>query len=269
MKPFTTLLLTTVVAASLAGCQKQGAAPATTSVDEHQSRPAGEAETAGAGEAVQLKKGHGLALDAKIKKSIALKVAEVGEERIAPVIKADLHVIRGADTAVLQVALTPSSGGVEANGWLPAEKATYLKPGQEVALRVDSLGAETTEKGIVKRLEKSPYATLNDFEVVVETDAPLDTGTRLVATFRAAAGEPAPAVPRSALLKTAEGWFVYAVNGSFYLRTAVKIGAMSDEFAEITEGLYAGDQIVTSPVNTLWMAELQSLRGGKACADGH
>jgi hypothetical protein len=26
---------------------------------------------------------------------------------------------------------------------------------------------------------------------------------------------------------------------------------------------------VVQPVMTLWLAELQSLRGGKACADGH
>jgi hypothetical protein len=49
----------------------------------------------------------------------------------------------------------------------------------------------------------------------------------------------------------------------------VKLGAINHEWAEVTDGLYAGDQIVVSPVMTLWLAELQSLRGGKACADGH
>lgn len=263
MKPFTTFLLTTALAASLAGCQKPGGA--TSSVD------AGEAKVEGAaGDAVQLKEGHGLALHPKIRESIALKVAEVGEEKIAAEVKADLHVIRGADTGLRKVALTPGAGTVEANGWLPAEKAMHIKPGQEVELRVDSLGAaRAIEKGVVKRVEKSPYAALGDFEVVVETEVPLDTGTRVAATFRAPAGDPVPAVPRSALLKTAEGWFVYAVNESFFLRTAVKVGAMNGDFSEITEGLYAGDQIVTSPVNTLWMAELQILRGGKSCTCGH
>lgn len=37
---------------------------------------------------------------------------------------------------------------------------------------------------------------------------------------------------------------------------------------QVTDGLYAGDQIVVQPVMTLWMAELQSLRGGKVCSDG-
>jgi hypothetical protein len=157
----------------------------------------------------------------------------------------------------------------EANGWLSAEKAAHVQPGQEVALRVDSLGGATLEKGIVKRVEKSPYATLGDFEVVVDIAAPLETGTRLTATFHSPPGAEVPVVPRSALLKTAEGWFVYATNENFYLRTPVKVGAMNTEVAEITDGLYAGDQIVTSAVNDLWMAELQILRGGKACTCGH
>jgi hypothetical protein len=87
--------------------------------------------------------------------------------------------------------------------------------------------------------------------------------------FRIPAAEPLTAVPRSALLKTAEGWFVYVVNESFFLRTPVTVGAMNAGIAEITEGLYAGDQIVVSPVSSLWMAELQILRGGKSCTCGH
>ena len=76
-------------------------------------------------------------------------------------------------------------------------------------------------------------------------------------------------VPASALLKTAEGSFVYTVNGQFYVRTPVKTGLANDKLVEITDGLYSGDQIVTTPVMSLWMAELQVLRGGKACTCGH
>ena len=59
------------------------------------------------------------------------------------------------------------------------------------------------------------------------------------------------------------------MNGKFYLRTAVKVGAMNEQAVEITDGLYSGDEIVASPVMSLWMAELQVLRGGKACTCGH
>jgi multidrug efflux pump subunit AcrA (membrane-fusion protein) len=59
------------------------------------------------------------------------------------------------------------------------------------------------------------------------------------------------------------------VNGFYYVRTPVKVGASGGEHVEITDGLYAGDEIVVSPVMSLWLAELQVLRGGKACTCGH
>ena len=77
------------------------------------------------------------------------------------------------------------------------------------------------------------------------------------------------AIPQAALLTTAEGTFVYAKNDEFFLRTSVKVGARSGDHVEITDGLYTGDEIVTTPVMALWLAELQVLRGGKACTCGH
>ena len=49
----------------------------------------------------------------------------------------------------------------------------------------------------------------------------------------------------------------------------MKVGAANEQSVEITDGLYAGDEIVAAPVMSLWMAELQVLRGGKACTCGH
>jgi multidrug efflux pump subunit AcrA (membrane-fusion protein) len=74
-------------------------------------------------------------------------------------------------------------------------------------------------------------------------------------------------VPRSALLRTSEGNFVYTVSGERFVRAAVKLGVVNGEFAEVADGLYAGDQIALKPVMTLWLAELQAIRGGKACSD--
>jgi multidrug efflux pump subunit AcrA (membrane-fusion protein) len=69
-------------------------------------------------------------------------------------------------------------------------------------------------------------------------------------------------VPRSALLDTATGTFVYVVNGPAYLRTPVKVGVMSTDYIEITDGLYAGDAVVSAPVNQLWLSELRLTKGG-------
>ena len=42
-------------------------------------------------------------------------------------------------------------------------------------------------------------------------------------------------------------------------------GTMLQEFVEITDGLYAGDQVVAQPVMSLWLTELASVKGGQAC----
>ena len=50
--------------------------------------------------------------------------------------------------------------------------------------------------------------------------------------------EAAVSIPRSALLSTAEGDFVYAVNGKNFFRTAVTVGVTNSEYVEIIEGLF-------------------------------
>jgi hypothetical protein len=240
------LLLT---AAALAACQKPNT--------EHTAAPPENG--------AQYKKDKGVALTDGMKASIGLKIEEVGDKKLAPSFTVALHVT--AESGALQrVAFSPTSN--TASGWLTKEQAAIVKTGMEVELTTESPDA-ARERGVVKGVDKVPYQTLGDFEVMVESQAPLQMGTRVLANFHAPAGEAVTAIPRSALLKTAEGTFVYAVNGGFYVRTPVKVGALSDTHAEITDGLYAGDQIVVAPVMPLWLAELQVLRGGKACSCGH
>ena len=76
-------------------------------------------------------------------------------------------------------------------------------------------------------------------------------------------------IPKEALLKTADGSFAYVVNGDSLFRTRIEVGGQEGEVVEVTDGLYAGDQVVLQPIMALWLAELQAIRGGKACADGH
>ena len=194
----------------------------------------------------QFKKGEGLSLTDVMKKSIGLTVAEVGEEEISSSIILDLTATR------------PN----EARGTLPATTAASIKPGMEVTM-------SSTLKGTVQSVEKIPFGMPGDLEVTVAMPSPLPSGSTFKGTVEIPANGAVPAVPASAVLKTAEGSFVYTVNGSFYVRSPVKTGAANDKFVEITDGLYSGDEIVTTPVMSLWMAELQVLRGGKACTCGH
>ena len=191
----------------------------------------------------QFKKGEGLSLTDEMKKSIGFTVAEVGEEEIASSVALDL------------TATQPN----EARGTVPATSS--IKPGMEIAIG--------SIKGTVQSVEKLPFGLPGDLEVIVTTSSLLTPGSQVRGTVEIPARGKVAAVPASALLKTAEGHFVYTVNGSFYVRTPVKIGASNDKLVEITDGLYSGDQIVTTPVMSLWMAELQVLRGGKACTCGH
>ena len=76
-------------------------------------------------------------------------------------------------------------------------------------------------------------------------------------------------LPRQALLRTSEGMFVFVANGQRWLRTPVKVGAESADSAEIADGVLEGDLVVVAGVWDLWMAELQAVKGGVGCADGH
>jgi multidrug efflux pump subunit AcrA (membrane-fusion protein) len=72
-------------------------------------------------------------------------------------------------------------------------------------------------------------------------------------------------IPRAALLECSDGHSVYTVSGESFVRTAVKVGAMSGDLVEIMDGLYSGDQVVLQPVMSLWMTELAAVKGGQAC----
>ena len=197
----------------------------------------------------QFKKGEGLSLTEEMSKSIGLQTADVEEQKIA---------------SRLQFTLLPRPGTNEATGWLKAGQAEKIQTGADV-----EVSSQPGKKGKVKSVEKQVLSTLMDYEITVVTEDPLAAGAEVQASVLLPEAEAAASIPRSALLSTAEGHFVYAKNGKFYYRMGVTVGAMNENHVEITEGLYAGDEVVTTPVMSLWMAELQVLRGGKACTCGH
>ena len=182
-------------------------------------------------------------------KSIGLQTADVEEQKIA---------------SRLKFTLQPRPGTNEATGWITATQAEKIQPGQVV-----ELSGNPGTKGKVSDIAKHALSGLVDFEITVTTDTAMEDSNEVEASVVLPETEAAASIPRSALLSTAEGYFVYAKNGKFFFRMGVTVGAMNDDHVEITEGLYAGDEVVTTPVMSLWMAELQVLRGGKACTCGH
>ncbi len=198
----------------------------------------------------RFKKGEGISLTDEMKKSIGLMVVEVGEEEIVSSIQFDLT----------------TTASREAQGSVSADHAALIKSGMEIQLSSENSPAI---KGTVRSVDKIPFGMPGDVEVTVTTTDALAEGSGWKGAVQIPPTGSVTTVPVSALLKTAEGSFVYTVNGQFYVRAPVKTGAANDKMVEITDGLYAGDQIVTTPVMSLWMAELQVLRGGKACTCGH
>lgn len=211
--------------------------------------PAGPAPENGA----QFTEGKGVVLTEVMAKSINLQTAEVGEETLTPTISLQLQTVER---------------GSEACGWLNEEQAASIRPGMEVELQA-AQPKPATLKGKVTRVDKAGFSTTGELEVAVELPSAFDAGVAFSGTVKLPASEGHTAIAKSALLSTAEGHFVYAKNGEFYVRTPIKVGAVSGDHVEIAEGLYAGDEVVTSPVMSLWLAELQVLRGGKACTCGH
>jgi hypothetical protein len=66
-------------------------------------------------------------------------------------------------------------------------------------------------------------------------------------------------------LECSDGYSAYTVSGYHLMRTPIKVGAFNADSVEITDGLYAGDQVVLQPVMSLWLTELAAIKGGQAC----
>jgi len=237
MKPIHLFILCTpLLAASLTSC---GDTKAST-------LPTGES-------GAQFKENQGLILTDKMSESIGLKTAEVEEVSIG---------------AIVSIPLQPTLHGGELGGWITADQASKIKLGMEATLSAKD-SASGTVKGKVGRITPSPFPALGDFELTMEAEKPFTVGSAVSATFRFPASDSVAAIPTDALLTTAEGNFVYTRNGPFLVRTPVTVGARNEDHVEITDGLYTGDEIAVAAVSSLWLAELQVLRGGKPCTCGH
>jgi len=149
---------------------------------------------------------------------------------------------------------------VHGSGFLVANTAAAVKAGQSVNVYQ---GTNGELGGVVLAVQKAP--ALGESEIIIGVSnaaTALKPGEFVPARINLPGNEAVSAVPQSALLRTSEGTFVYAVNGDAYFRTAVKTGREADGWVEITDGLFAGDQVVTRPVQTLWLIELRATKGG-------
>jgi multidrug efflux pump subunit AcrA (membrane-fusion protein) len=211
----------------------------------------------------------GLLIPPTTAKFIGLLVADVEERKIAAEFKFSAQVYRAASEAQiasLQASGTPSA---LASGNISPADAAKVSEGQTVSVQSGDDGVALP--GRIVTLKRGLEKSSGQIEVllaIADTSRPLPSGAFVSVTVPLGGEKRVVSVPRSSLFRTTEGDFVYTVSGDHFMRAPIKLGVVNHEFAEVTDGLYAGDQVVVQPVMALWMAELQSLRGGKACADG-
>lgn len=203
--------------------------------------------------------GKGVIVTDETRKILGVEVTEVMEQKLPSQIRFNMqvfgekhhHAIRDDDHAGCDV---------HGSGFVTLDNAAALRTGQPVQIQTRS---NESLAGVVLAVEKAQ--TLGESEVIVgvtNATEKMKPGEFLSAIVTLPREDVVTVIPRSALLRTSEGTFVYVVNGDAYFRTAVKVGSEADGWVEITDGLLAGDQVVTKPVQTLWLIELRATKGG-------
>lgn len=208
------------------------------------------------------KAGKGVMVTDETKKILGIEVADVTEQKLPAQIRFNMqifgekhhHATREGDH---------TGCDVHGSAFLSADQAGVVKAGQAVMVFKDT---NSSLAGVVLSVQKA--LALGEDEVVIgvsNATTLLKAGEFVPARISLPREQAVTVIPSSALLRTAEGTFVYVVNGDAYFRTAVKVGSEADGLLEITDGLLAGDVVVTKPVETFYLIELRATKGGGHC----
>lgn len=250
---FSSVLLAAAVL--LVGCSQNGG----TSKEEAHGKDDGHGHGEESPSGASFKAGKGVSLTEETRKILGLETADVAERKLPNQIRFTVQVFGEKHHHLLNPEVH-SGCDVHGSAFLSSETAAAVKAGQPVHLIKDT---NSPLSGIVLAVQKA--LALGESEVVVgvsNATTALKSGEFVPARINLPREEAVAAIPQAALLRTSEGTFVYAVNGDAYFRTAVKVGSEADGWVEIYDGLLAGDQVVTKPVQTLWLIELRSTKGG-------
>lgn len=191
-------------------------------------------------EGVAFKSGQGLLITPDVIKALMLETAEADERPISEERSATAYIF-ATSPKILASALVPESQAAGySNAIYRGAKLLRIDRVTDSATRMTELIFELDDSSSQTKPEPGNFVTF-----------PVSSPPRTTLV-----------VPRSAVLETATNKIVYVVNGNGYLRTVVQTGIRSADYIEITDGLYAGDIVVTSPVEQLWLSELRLTKGG-------
>lgn len=194
----------------------------------------------------------GLFVPEETRRSLGLKVVEIGEQIMVASVELSLRVY------------DVSGSVIRASGPVSVEQAKILKVGQPLSVRVSGREIATSR---IAALSDHMAKIMGTVEVLAEIPsvAGLAIGSFVKAEATIESAGRVTTVPRSALIQATDGYSVYVVSGTHFVRTPVKVGTLDGDMAEIKEGLYSGDQVVSEPAMSLWLTELAAVKGGHAC----
>lgn len=227
--PFLRPAIPLLAGLALAGCGK----PAPTA--GHEGHDHGAHAHAADESPVRFKEGAGLWLFAETSSALGLRTGEVEERSVRHTYELTASVFDAG----------------------PPARASSLVPG-EIA---DDLERHPPAEAGILAIHREILPAVTQAEIVFAVAGNPAVGSTIHLTLRGPS-RTGTAVPRSALLHTAVGAFVYVVNGANLLRTPVKPGASDGAYIEILDGLYAGDVVATAGVEQLWLTELRLTKGG-------
>jgi len=125
----------------------------------------------------------------------------------------------------------------------------------------DALETPSVEGAKLIHIRRELVGALKQAELVFEIPGKATVGSTLTLQLTTPRRE-GLSVPRSALLHTATGTYLYVVNKDHLLRTPVKTGAGDQDRVEILDGLHPGAVVVIAAVEQLWLTELRLTKGG-------
>lgn len=257
MKKAVGFILALIIAWAFSGC-----GPKSPGHQEGESEEAhgGHDHKESASEGARYSEGKGIQLMEETSRAIGLVTAEAGERELTPMVSVEAQVYRSA--AEPSRPGREETGSAYATAFVPPRVAGSLKAGDPAELHT---GNERYSAQVWK-IEPVSREAVNNEEVILkiaDPEAVLRVGEFVSGAVTRSGGAAAVvAIPRSAVLETATGKFVFVENGRFLLRTPVTTGAESADYIEISDGLYPGDVVATQPVETLYLIELRSTKGG-------
>jgi len=205
------------------------------------------------------KPGKGIILKEETSRIIGLEIADVIEEMLPQEVQLNAQIFSETHR-LADLKIDHTGCQFHGSGFLAVDQAVLIKPKQ--AVKFKTFEGEVLDGFVVSVQKPLAHGEIEIIVGVTTTESKLEDGQFVNATISVPRDEPVITIPRSALLRTVEGAYVYVVNGDAYYRMAVSVGNGADGKIEITDGLYEGDQVVVKPVETLWIIELRATKGG-------